>query len=163
MEGVQNENVSGNYITQSQNVQESFDITECRDCKYCHGLQAVNDAYDVSQYGCTGTNELLYEGEGLGHGVSNVRSSKLVWSGSHDVDYSIECIASHHLFGCVGLRHDEYCILNKKYSKEEYEKIIPKLIEKVKEEGEWGEFFPNKLCPFGYNESVSYEYQPLSR
>lgn len=28
--------------------------------------------------------------------------------------------------------------------------------------GEWGEFFPAELSPFGYNESVAYDYFPLS-
>jgi len=29
--------------------------------------------------------------------------------------------------------------------------------------GEWGEFFPASLSPFGYNETVAQEYFPLSR
>ena len=30
-------------------------------------------------------------------------------------------------------------------------------------DGEWGEFFPASLSPFGYNETVAQEYYPLSR
>ena len=29
--------------------------------------------------------------------------------------------------------------------------------------GEWGEFFPSSLSPFGYNETVAQEYFPLTR
>ena len=29
--------------------------------------------------------------------------------------------------------------------------------------GEWGEFFPSSLSPFGYNETVAQEYYPFSR
>ncbi len=29
--------------------------------------------------------------------------------------------------------------------------------------GEWGEFFPSSLSPFGYNETVAMEYYPLDR
>lgn len=29
--------------------------------------------------------------------------------------------------------------------------------------GEWGEFFPHTLSPFGYNESIAQEYRPLSK
>ena len=29
--------------------------------------------------------------------------------------------------------------------------------------GEWGEFFPSSLSPFGYNETVAQEYFPMSR
>ena len=28
--------------------------------------------------------------------------------------------------------------------------------------GEWGEFFPSSLSPFGYNETVAQEYFPLT-
>ena len=28
--------------------------------------------------------------------------------------------------------------------------------------GEWGEFFPHELSPFGYDETVANEYYPLS-
>jgi hypothetical protein len=31
------------------------------------------------------------------------------------------------------------------------------------ETGEWGEFFPSSLSPFGYNETVAQEYYPLTR
>ena len=29
--------------------------------------------------------------------------------------------------------------------------------------GEWGEFFPSSLSPFGYNETVAQEHFPMSR
>ena len=31
------------------------------------------------------------------------------------------------------------------------------------QDGEWGEFFPSTLSPFGYNETVAQEYFPLTR
>ena len=40
---------------------------------------------------------------------------------------------SSHLFGCVGLRNKEYCILNKQYTKEEYEELVPKIIKQMNE------------------------------
>ena len=30
-------------------------------------------------------------------------------------------------------------------------------------DGEWGEFFPSSLSPFGYNETVAQEYFPMTR
>jgi hypothetical protein len=44
----------------------------------------------------------------------------------------------------------------------EYEDLAPRLIEKMKTMGEWGEFFPARLSPYGYNETVAQEYFPLS-
>lgn len=34
-----------------------------------------------------------------------------------------------HCFACVGVHGKEYCIFNKQYSKEEYEALVPKIIE----------------------------------
>jgi hypothetical protein len=66
-------------------------------------------------------------------------------------------------FGCISLRNKSYCILNKQYSKEEYEKLVPQIIEKMQADGERGEFFDPSLSSFGYNETVAQEYFPLTR
>ena len=68
-----------------------------------------------------------------------------------------------HLFGCVGLIRKKYCILNKQYTKEEYEKLVPRIIEQMKKTGEFGEFFPIELSVFGYNDTMAQEYFPLTR
>jgi hypothetical protein len=69
-----------------------------------------------------------------------------------------------YCFGCIGLHNNEqYCILNRQYTKEEYETLVPQIIEHMIQTGEWGEFFPASLSPFGYNETVAQEYFPLSR
>jgi hypothetical protein len=80
-----------------------------------------------------------------------------------DCWYCDSCDHGSHLFGCVGLRHKQYCILNKQYSKEEYEKLVPNLIEHMRKTDEWGEFFPVELSPFSYNETVAQEYFPMTK
>jgi hypothetical protein len=66
-------------------------------------------------------------------------------------------------FGCFGLRQKQYCILNKAYAKEEYGFLKAKIIEHMKKTGEWGNYFPEKFSPFGYNESVAQIYFPLTK
>ena len=70
------------------------------------------------------------------------------------------------------MKNQEYCILNKKHSKEEYEKLVPQIrrqMNQMKWSGAdgrtygYGEFFPIELSPFGYNETVAQEYYPLTR
>ncbi len=64
---------------------------------------------------------------------------------------------------------------NKQYTKEEYEKLVPKIIEHMKktplrspsgsyegQAGEWGEFFPTTMSPFAYNETMAQDYFPLT-
>jgi len=49
---------------------------------------------------------------------------------AHNLDYC-ETVTkdSHDCFGCVGLKHAEYSILNKRYSKDEYFSLKKKIIE----------------------------------
>jgi hypothetical protein len=163
LEGVQNENVTGDYISNSKNTKECFFVNNLEDCAYCIGALNLKDCYDVSHYGALGCNELLYEGEGVGHGVQRVRFSKLISEGSSDIDYSWECASSRYLFGCAEMRNAEYCIFNKQYSKEEYFKLREKIIEHMKKTGEWGEFFPHELNPFCYNETSAQDYFPMTK
>jgi hypothetical protein len=65
------------------------------------------------------------------------------------------------------LKRKQYCIFNKEYSKEEYEKIVEKIKQQMKDisftdirgrDYGYGEFFPVEFSPFGYNETVANQY-----
>lgn len=103
-------------------------------------------------YECTSLGYDSYNGIG----ICGMRTSNLCI-------YVFDVHKSSNLFGCVGLRDKEYCILNKQYTREEYEKLVPQIIEKMKADGERGEFLPEWASPFGYNETVAMEYFPLSK
>jgi hypothetical protein len=53
--------------------------------------------------------------------------------------------------------------LNKQYTKDEYENVLTTIIESMRENGEWGEFFPMRFSPFGYNETLANELYPMSK
>ena len=106
-----------------------------------------------------------------GIALNNVLASFSVWHG-YDIAYSDTCENSHYLFACVGLRKKEYCILNKEYSKEEYERIVAEIIPQMSslpytdQKGisyVYGDFFPVELSPFAYNETVAKEYADLEK
>ncbi len=61
------------------------------------------------------------------------------------------------------MRQNEYCILNKQYTKDEFEKLSAKIAEHMVETGEFSKFFPANLRPFAYNESVANEFFPMKR
>jgi hypothetical protein len=84
-------------------------------------------------------------------------------SDSDYVYYSDCCFYSSSLFWCVWLKSKSYCILNKEYTKEEYNKIVPQIIEHMQETWEWSKFFPNSLSPFWYNDTVAQEYFPSNK
>lgn len=48
-------------------------------------------------------------------------------------------------------------------SRQEYEGLVPKIIDHMHATGEWGEFFHPSISPFGYNETIGSDDQPLDR
>lgn len=160
--GTMNENVSGDYITNSRNCVNIFECFECEDVRYSNNLEVnTKDVMDHSYWG-TNTSQ-TYECQACGYDIYNLRFCNLCWSNCADLTYCDHCFSSKNSFGCVGLKQKQYCILNKQYSKEEYETLLPKIIEHMKKTGEWGEFFPVELSAFAYNESLANEWFPLSK
>ena len=115
--------------------------------------------------------ELVYESENCGINISRIYFCNQCWMGAHDLFYCDWCPGSGNCFGCVGLKKGEYSILNKKYSKEEYEKLVPKIIEQMKEmpyvdkqgiKYSFGEYLPSELSPFAYNETAAIDFYPIS-
>lgn len=156
--GSHNNNVSGDHIYNAHNIHHSFDIKGGENSKYCYTSGKLIESYDVS-FG----PDVQYSYQILaGLGSANCMATHLVMDSNY-VFYSEFCFGSKNLFGCNGLRNKEYCILNKQYSKEEYEKLIPQIVENLKKNGSWGDFFPVSMSPFGYNESIANEYMPLSK
>ncbi len=157
MQSGQTENVSGNYVYESKNVHNAYYADRCEDCRYCAQVVDLKDCYDNN---FTEENELCYEYLGA------YQNQRLLFSRfCNRVSDSFccdACFASKNLFGCTGIRNGEYCILNKQYTKEEYQELVPKIIASMQASKEWGEFLPTSMSPFGYNETVAHEYFPLS-
>jgi hypothetical protein len=132
-----------------------------------------HDSYDIT----IALGDLSYEIMGAGG-----YKSKFIWDsaskdlkgggGALELTYCMRCMDCSYIFGCVGLRNKQYCILNKQYSKEEYEELVPRIIDHmnkmpyIDKKGrvyKYGEFFPPELSPFSYNETIAQEYFPLTK
>lgn len=154
------ENCSGNNLKNCKNTHYSFNATNCEDCQY---LFDVLDAKD-----CQDMNYSLYKPEMAYEVISTLqtRYCAFLTGGStynHNVYYCDMVQNSSNLFGCVGLRHKKFCILNKPYSETEYYALCIKIIQHMIKTKEWGEFFPAALSSWGYNETVAMEYFPLTK
>ena len=159
LEQFNSEDCVGDYISDSKNCRECFDVVNSENSKYVwDGI--VNNCQDCYNSGIN--SNYLYDCVGV-YNSNNVRFSYRCGNGSSNFVYCGFCSASESLFGCVGLVQKKHCVLNKQYSKEEYEKLVSRIIDHMKSTGEWGEFFPPKFSPFGYNDSMAMEYFPLSR
>jgi len=163
-------NATGDNIENSKNVKISFDVYGAEDVKFSgRVIQGSKDVYDMFGIGLNG--ELLYEGVACGYGSHNCRFITFV-EATRDSSYIDWCLNSNRLLGCVGLRKKEYCILNKQYSKEEYEELVLKIIKHMNDKPyigkkgrvyKYGEFFPSEISPFAYNETIAQEYFPLTK
>lgn len=159
-------NTTGEYIYNSKNVHDSYMVRKAKDCKYCQFIKSgpAENCYDYSNFG--NNAELVYESSWVGDNASNLKFS--VWNyNTSNLEFCFGCHSSNNMFGCVGIRKGEYCILNKKYSKEEYLKITEKIrqqmmevpyIDKLGRKYFYGEMLPSELCPWAYNETLVIEW-----
>ncbi len=172
IQGLQNKDVSGAFIMHSKNVHESYLIREGEDMKYAQYCQVppAKDCYDSSVFGDKA--ELFYETSVCGWGGMRLKFCHECWSGVQDLEYCMFCKFSSNLFGCVGVRNKQYCILNKQYGKEEYFALVEKIkkhmddMPYVDAKGRmyrYGEFFPAEFSPITYNYSIAPEHFPLSK
>ncbi len=58
--------------------------------------------------------------------------------------------------GCIWLKNKSYCILNKQYTKEEWEVLAEKIFASMEADGTLGEFFPASMNPFYFNDTLAY-------
>jgi hypothetical protein len=168
MNGERNHDVSGDLIYGSKNVHKSYYINEGENEKYAVrggiGQKDTMDGFGVH------SGELSYECNNIDF------SSRCFFSmngeNNMDTSYLMDCNNLSHSFGCISVRKKEYCILNKQYTKEEYEKLVKKIIEGmssnpyITKNGQiykYGEFFPFELSPHSYNETLAQEYVPVSK
>lgn len=153
------ENVSGDYIFNSKNCFDCFEVIGGEDCRQLLICFHVKDCFNAD---CIGTNSVLnYNNLSTD---SCYRAWMSYWTvSSQDVEYSELIMSSKNIFGSIGLRNQEYCILNRKYPPAEFAAMREKIIEHMKKTGEWGRFFPPQLSTFPYNNSTASIFFPLSK
>ncbi len=167
MTGERNNTVSGEFIYSSKNVRNSYYIYDGENENYAvRGGKGQKDSMDV--FGVH-AGELVYECNNIDF------SSNCFFSvnGEQNISayYLVDCDHVSNSFGCVSLRKNEYCILNKVYTREEYEKLYKKMVSEMSSNpyadkngkiSTFGEFFPIELSPHAYNETLAQEYVPVT-
>ncbi|MFH0818464.1 MAG: hypothetical protein V1898_00530 [Patescibacteria group bacterium] len=152
-------NSTGDYLNNTKDCENCFDLHEADKCKHVSNMVQIKDSYDC-EYG--GVGEFGYENlESYPmprHSIGSINCC-----GGNDNFYSFDCQNSKFIFGCSSLKKQEYCILNKKYSEDEYNKLTKQIVEYMKQNNEWGEFMPVKNSLFAYNETNAQDYFPLDK
>ncbi|MBI3335424.1 MAG: hypothetical protein HY001_02905 [Candidatus Portnoybacteria bacterium] len=172
IQGIQNTNVTGEYVSHSRNIHQGYLIRESENLRYCqYQMVPTNkDCMDITVWG--GGNQLSYENTTCGWGMFNVKFCVECWPEVRDTEYSMFMRNSKDCFGCVGLRNKQYCIFNKQFSKKEFFELRKKIVDHMNlmpytdKKGnvyKYGEFFPIEHSLFGHNTSIAGEHFALSR
>ena len=163
MHGEWNESVSWDYILNSKNALHCYNTKNLHNGKFCSFLVSSEVSKDCYDYDYFGSVSRVYESTTIWAESDSMLFCVNCWEKSARNYYSNMCFGCKDIFGCIGLKHKQYCIFNKQYTKEEYEKLVAKIIAKMRKDWEWWEFFPSSMSPFGYNETVANEYFELTK
>ncbi|HEY4513647.1 MAG TPA: hypothetical protein VJH06_04020 [Candidatus Paceibacterota bacterium] len=167
-----NLNVTGEYTFRSKNSKEGYIVNYAENCKWCQFI-TVTSAKDCRDYSGWGNGaELIYESATVGENVNNVKFSFYCMSDIVNLEYCFWNTSAKNNFGCVNLKRKNYCILNKEYSKEEFEILKTQVIEDMKNNPyvdklgrkfPYGEFFPPEMSRFAYNKSNAMRFFPKKK
>ena len=166
---------TGNDIFNSKNSKNVWSVDGVEDVKNMYIAAWSKDCQDETS---AAGDELGYL-NASGGGLYNCKAVLYSFGGDFKTkkhtlnsEYSYTILGCSDCFGCVGLRKKQYCILNKQYTKEEYEELLPKVkahmnelpyIDAIGKTYKYGEFFPNEYSLFGYNETIANDFSPKSK
>jgi hypothetical protein len=144
----------GNYMTNCDNCINVFSWEDSQNCR--NSLRGISTKDCIDQLG-TWHNELSGNNSCVTGGYQTHHSS---WSNARYSEYLDICNDCEYCFGCIGIRKKKYCILNKQYSKEEYEVLRERIITDMEKRGEYGKFLPYSMSLCDYNLSSGMIYFP---
>ncbi len=155
---INSENCTWNNILNSKNLKYCFDCNEVEDGKNLNWSLYWENQYDTDfNYYSKNTLEQISCGT-----VNTILFSFATFESNH-IYYCFNMHNCKDCFWCANMKNKQYCILNKQYTKEDYQKLVSKIIKYMQFTWEWWEFFPSKISPFWYNETVANEYFPLEK
>jgi len=155
------EDCAGDNIFQAKNCKKCFDmLLGAENCKYCYfSGGGAKELFDCNMTGQG--SELLYEMQAT---VGSYNCGFINFCRTSKNCFYCDSVSScDSCFGCIGLNHKNYCIFNKQFKKEEYEKLVPEIIKHMQKHGEWGRGLPIINSPFPFNDTVAQELHPITK
>ncbi|HSW47505.1 MAG TPA: hypothetical protein VLG67_00335 [Candidatus Saccharimonadales bacterium] len=124
----------GNYVYFCKNCYLCFDTDNCENSGYLSDTTGDKSTYDLAQ---SRDCELSYE---LSDSADIFNSDHIIFSKNcSESSYLFDCIDTKNSIGCVRTQHKQYCILNRQFTKEEYERISSVLLADLKSKNPgWG-------------------------
>jgi len=134
------EDSTGDHLKNAQRCVGCFDADGVQDCGYIYHHYNVYGERTVDTWDVVSNVDLEQCCECIQVGKGYNCSFSYYCEVIRDCDYCFQVFNSKNCFGCIGVNHGEYMILNKKYSPEDYEKKKTEIIEQMKKDGEWGKW-----------------------
>ena len=118
----------GNYMFFNKNCYLSFDSTYNTDSGYLYDCTENKTCYDVLY---SANNQLSYE---IVDSAYCFNCNYIVYSAHcQDSSYIFNCLDVKNSLGCVGRSHMQYVILNRQFTKEEYERLSTQTLDDIKQ------------------------------
>ena len=132
----------------------------CENVKYVGSSKFAKDSMDMNGFGYYSDHMI----ESLGHEIVLLDLFYcMLWILFRRVLFFLVSSFKSSIW-CVGLKTcRENSVLNISMSRQEYEGLVPKNHRSYACYREWGEFFHPSISPFGYNETIGADDQPLDR
>lgn len=128
----------GDHLVNAQRCYSCFECADMQDCGYMSRVYCVYGERNLDSWNNWANLDLEQCTEcvqvGKGYNCSFLYYCEVV----RECDYCFQVFNSKNCFGCVGVNHGEYMILNQKYSPEDWARKKAEIIEQMKMDGEWG-------------------------
>jgi hypothetical protein len=152
------ENVEGNYIIKSSNIENGMWIANIHDSRNVlvgNGNNWSRNFYDSIDVGMDGQDFYGVMAAWWSPDTRDIYCSMQIGYGSN-IYYCAFTESCNYCLGCIWLKNKSYCILNKQYTKEEWEILAEKIFASMEADGTLGEFFPASMNPFYFNDTLAY-------
>ena len=150
---------SGNYLVNTQLCLDSFCCTDSVELINCFGVRHSREILDsvfISNVRKAFQCVSCADGADLSNSIfcrNNVQR----------LTYCSHCEDSSDLFGCIGLRGQRFCILNKQYTESDYHTLREKIEQHLRGRAVYGSFYPPGFSGYSYNHSFAGALLPLTR
>lgn len=149
------EHVDWNHIVQSTNIESWFCInrlTWWRNVAFIGGEHQEKNFFDVFDGGVWSTD--MYANEWTWSRSSQVYCSSQI-EYSSQIFYSYYLVNCSYCFWCVWLQNKQYCIFNKEYEKEAWNRKVDEIFAHMEKGWILWEFFPWWMNPFYVNDTAA--------
>lgn len=148
--------ITGSYAVESEDIEGAhftYRISTWRNVFNVWGFEWCKNIYDVFD-GWWPSLQDIYWVNGIAINSENCYLSCHV-PNCNTVFYSYYLESCSFCIGCIWLQNKSYCILNKQYTKQEWETLANNIFATMESDGILGDFFPWELNPFYFNDTMA--------